>query len=721
VAYVVGASHVLGEDAARDVFALVGRHDPDVVLLELCAERAPAALRAAVAATRRAGPPTGPPEASPATAAPPRLAVTSVTVEGIPRDRPLPGASERDLLATLRARPNATLAPEDLDADAARLRSLGLFRDVAVEVRGADETDGERDRGGDSRDPLGSFVVSRVTGEVAELARASEVAFAVSPDPDDRATADVRFSWGRRARREWGQRDALEKEIVRTALRLLLEEDREEEDREDATASDDDEEGEMDEEDEDEEYDSYEEDDSDEEAWEGAALRAALAASARTACPGAEVSVCRVPRRDPSRDVDEGGVVWVAVSLGGEPTRPPVPAEVTEGTTRATSDDDPGERVLSAEGGSDAFGGIGGASFAGGGAFSRVASRVAELSRVASRVAELSRVASRVAELSRVASRVAELSRVASRVASAAAVAPEDAPAATRAFVAASELAQDATARALAKKTDPDDADDASASSNAASPSASASDPYPEHAHPARFAFAGGETVAALCAATRHGVPRVVFADAPASETARAIAEAAGRRPGLFPNARFAAESAFAFAASAVDAALAAARGVPESGGNANARGGEDEDERRDRLRTRVEEAGSGAGGGPGGVVPEWLEDALLTRRDDRVFAATWAALGGDKAPASAFPGLVASGRGREEGGAGDEARYDFVRDAMGAEGGAGGGGGGTRARTAIVVVGAAHVDGVAARWEAAASRRAEEAAERSGGGEGIG
>ena len=226
--------------------------------------------------------------------------------------------------------------------------------------------------------------------------------------------------------------------------------------------------------------------------------------------------------------------------------------------------------------------------------------------------------------------------------------------------------------------------------------------------------------MAALCAATRHGVPRVVFADAPASETARAIAEAAGRRPGLFPNARFAAESAFAFAASAVDAALAAARGVPESGGNANARGG-GEDERRDRLRTRVEEAGSGAGGGPGGVVPEWLEDALLTRRDDRVFAATWAALGGDKAPASAFPGLVASGRGREEGGAGDEARYDFVRDAMGAEGGAGGGGGGTRARTAIVVVGAAHVDGVAARWEAAASRRAEEAAERSGGGEGVG
>ena len=693
VAYVVGASHVLGEDAARDVFALVGRHDPDVVLLELCAERAPAALRAAVAATRRAGPPTGPPEAPPATAAPPRLAVTSVTVEGIPRDRPLPGASERDLLATLRARPNATLAPEDLDADAARLRSLGLFRDVAVEVRGADETDDERDHGGDSRDPLGSFVVSRVTGEVAELARASEVAFAVSPDPDDRATADVRFSWGRRARREWGQRDALEKEIVRTALRLLLEED-----REDATASDDEEEGEMDEEDEDEEDedeedDSYEEYDSDEEAWEGAALRAALAASARTACPGAEVSVRRVPRRDPSRDVDEGGVVWVAVSLGGEPTRPPVPAEVTEVTTRATSDDDPGERVLSAEGGSDAFGGIGGASFAGGGAFSRVASRVAELSRVASRVA------------------------------SAAAAAPEDAPAATRAFVAASELAQDATARALAKKTaDPDaaSASSSAASPSAASPSASASDPYPEHAHPARFAFAGGETVAALCAATRHGVPRVVFADAPASETARAIAEAAGRRPGLFPNARFAAESAFAFAASAVDAALAAARGVPESGGNANARRG-GEDERRDRLRTRVEEAGSGAGGGPGGVVPEWLEDALLTRRDDRVFAATWAALGGDKAPASAFPGLVASGRGREEGGAGDEARYDFVRDAMGAEGGAGGGGGGTRARTAIVVVGAAHVDGVAARWEAAASRRAEEAAERSGGGEGVG
>ena len=118
-------------------------------------------------------------------------------------------------------------------------------------------------------------------------------------------------------------------------------------------------------------------------------------------------------------------------------------------------------------------------------------------------------------------------------------------------------------------------------------------------------------------------------------------------------------------------------------------------------------------------MVPEWLEDALLTRRDDRVFAATWAALGGDKAPASAFPGLVASGRGREEGGAGDEARYDFVRDAMGAR----------RRRRGRRQD--ARADGDCRRRGRARGRRrgevgaaagaAAEAAERSGGGEGVG
>ena len=47
--HLVGVSHVLVDDAARDIRALMRRLRPDAVVLELCAERAPGAMAAALA------------------------------------------------------------------------------------------------------------------------------------------------------------------------------------------------------------------------------------------------------------------------------------------------------------------------------------------------------------------------------------------------------------------------------------------------------------------------------------------------------------------------------------------------------------------------------------------------------------------------------------------------------------------------------------------------
>ena len=72
-----------------------------------------------------------------------------------------------------------------------------------------------------------------------------------------------------------------------------------------------------------EEEEQAEEEEEDEEAhdvaclWEGVALRSALGVSARAACPGASVDVARVPSAS-ADDVDEGGVLWVRVAVDGE-------------------------------------------------------------------------------------------------------------------------------------------------------------------------------------------------------------------------------------------------------------------------------------------------------------------------------------------------------------------------------------------------------------------
>ena len=55
VVHLVGVSHVLAADAARDVRALLSHHRPDAVVLELCAERAGAAIAAALASSRGTG------------------------------------------------------------------------------------------------------------------------------------------------------------------------------------------------------------------------------------------------------------------------------------------------------------------------------------------------------------------------------------------------------------------------------------------------------------------------------------------------------------------------------------------------------------------------------------------------------------------------------------------------------------------------------------------
>ena len=61
--HLVGVSHVLVDDAARDIRALMRRLRPDAVVLELCAERAPAAMAAALAGVSgdTAPPPRGHP------------------------------------------------------------------------------------------------------------------------------------------------------------------------------------------------------------------------------------------------------------------------------------------------------------------------------------------------------------------------------------------------------------------------------------------------------------------------------------------------------------------------------------------------------------------------------------------------------------------------------------------------------------------------------------
>ena len=231
--HLVGVSHVLVDDAARDIRALMRRLRPDAVVLELCAERAPGAMAAALAGV------------SADTASPPAVIPRAVRIEGLP-SKPLPGASEAELLSLLRARAGAVVTPRDLASDRDALMALGHFREVDVDVLVEDadaaaaapalvgaRLDSTADAGPDPADD------SR--GPLTEVIAVRSVELRVAPDAAAAVTADIRFSWGRRARRAFGDRAEVERKIVRGALEMLLEEQEEEqaeEDEEDEEAHD---------------------------------------------------------------------------------------------------------------------------------------------------------------------------------------------------------------------------------------------------------------------------------------------------------------------------------------------------------------------------------------------------------------------------------------------------------------------------------------------------
>ena len=297
---------MLVDDAARDIRALMRRLRPDAVVLELCAERAPAAMAAALAGV------------SADTASPPAVIPRAVRIEGLP-SKPIPGASEAELLSLLHARAGAVVTPRDLARDRDALLALGHFREVDVDVLDADAVTAAPALVGarldSATDALGSVGPSRAV-PLTEVIAVRSVALRVAPDAAAAVTADIRFSWGRRARRAFGDRAGVEREIVRRALEtlLLLEEaeaEAEDEEALDAEAT--------------------------EEAflWEGVALRSALGVSARAACPGASVDVFRVASDDADDGADEGGALWVRVAVDGERTFP----RVSHGGMAPVSDD----------------------------------------------------------------------------------------------------------------------------------------------------------------------------------------------------------------------------------------------------------------------------------------------------------------------------------------------------------------------------------------------
>ena len=206
----------------------------------------------------------------------------------------------------------------------------------------------------------------------------------------------------------------------------------------------------------------------------------------------------------------------------------------------------------------------------------------------------------------------------------------------------------------------------------------------------------GHEAVAAIAAAMEHGVERIVLGDALASETASAVAAAIDERGGAFAGVALAAGTAF-------DALRVAALTSPEDLNRAV------------RAAVAGKSAGNGdsdgdaAGGGlASATTPPWLVDALITTRDERLFRAAWREAeggggGGDGGGDDdvAFPVFTPTSRPRCL-----DDEYDALTYyAYDANGGAGAGGGGV----VVAVVGAAHFDGVVARWNDAARVRTQE------------
>lgn len=619
--HLVGVSHVLVDDAARDIRALMRRLRPDAVVLELCAERAPAAMAAALAGV------------SADTAPPPAVIPRAVRIEGLP-SKPLPGASEAELLSLLRARAGAVVTPRDLARDRDALMALGHFREVDVDVLDEDadavaaapalvaaRLDSTTDTG---------FAGTSIKREpLTEVIAVRSVELRVAPNAAAAVTADIRFSWGRRARRAFGARASVEREIVRGALQMLLQEEEEEEGDDDGD---------------DDEEDAWDEEEEEASLWEGVALRSALGASARASCPGASVDVVSFRGKETTDSVDEGGVVWVRVALDGERTFPHV------GHSREEAKD---SREDSGSVPSDA-----------------VPTRTKQKSTRENEHEKVS-AATRVA-------RVAETLRSVSSM-------PGETSLAARAYLAASELAQELVAARLDQK-----------------------------------APAGAETVAALASAMAAGARAVVLGDVPASETLAGVVEGLeGVSLGKTANgtATATAGKQTKKLGSVLDASFrllnsvfASDKGALRNDVAAALRGFVfDENESRDEN-----ENGRSTRELPSELPPA-LTDALVTRRDARLFDAAWCL-----AERSAGVSVPAYARVKARAGDDEETEKDDSEalalyalekawdpsgvfapsEASFREG----------AMVIVAVVGAAHIEGIARRWrEKSAKERKRE------------
>ena len=260
VVHLVGVSHVLAADAARDVRTILSHHRPDAVVLELCSERAGAAIAAVLARGSRSPPDAPGPR-------PPGVMPSSVTIEGIPTDRPLPGASPDELLAMLRCKPGRLASPEDIDADVRTLMESGLFEEVLVDVGGSD--------GDDETEKVMYCAGGECGAGLREVIVGASVAFRCKLDSSLTVTADVRFAWSQSAvKKLGGDPKDLEADVLRRAALLLLEYDKGAPERRHEGSGDEGDEGagSLDEEEEEEEEDPAEE--------EAAAARARAAGGA---------------------------------------------------------------------------------------------------------------------------------------------------------------------------------------------------------------------------------------------------------------------------------------------------------------------------------------------------------------------------------------------------------------------------------------------------------
>ena len=580
VVHLVGVSHVLAADAARDVRTILSHHRPDAVVLELCSERAGAAIAAVLARGSRSPPDAPGPR-------PPGVMPSSVTIEGIPTDRPLPGASPDELLAMLRCKPGILASPEDIDADVRTLMESGLFEEVLVDV-GSPNGDDETEKvmycaGGECGAGLREVIVG------------ASVAFRCKLDSSLTVTADVRFEWSQSAAKKLGgDPKDLEADVLRRAALLLLEYDKGRTERGHGGSGDEGDEASG------SAGDEEEEEEEEETRREGAALRATLREAARRVCAArslgphkASVTISSAPpesvwaTRDDGEGFvaalgDAGGAVWVSVEL------------VSERTARSVDDKDAGDGIERSE--------------------DRSPGATNSVRGLLRRIVNAASIASK-----------------------------EKGPA--RAYFAASEIAQEM----LAWRLITGDADAADATVEGA----------------------GDEAVAALAASLESGVARVVLGDARASATTAAIADAIQSRPGPFPGARLAASTVAA-------AARMIAFVSPED------------------LREEIACAAVGERGTLADVaVADWLRDAVVDARDDRMFDAIREAAGYEKVdsgkqtdpPAAAFTLATETPRGLGEG----CACYVYEAECTPWVGGP----------IVVAVVGAAHVDGIVRRWNA--------------------